>query len=636
MARIHIFKTSFTAGEVSTELAGRGDLTAYDNGAGKLSNIFVLPTGGIYRRAGLRYVDTVFGAGRLVSFEFNTQQVYLMVFREHAIDVFENGVKSTTIASTPWTLAQLKSISWVQSADTLLICHPDVAPQKITRDAIGTWTVSDWVYYDKNNVIFQPHHKFANDAVTLTPSATSGTITLTASAAVFDSIHHVGTRFRVQNKEVEITAVASSTSATAVVKETLTSIIATKDWEEQAFSSLRGWPVAVCFHQDRLVIGGSRDLPNRLWMSKSSDLFNFDLGTGLDDESIEFAILSDQVNAIRVVFSGRHLQVFTSGAEWMVTGDPLTPSIVQIKRQTRVGSPLDRTVRACDVDGATLFVSRIGDELREFLFTDVEQAYQAGDMAMLAHHMVNTPMDQDYDQGRRHLHIVMKDGSMSSLTLFRREKVIAWSRQVTSGNFLSVAMVGNEAYVLINRGGVFMVEVLDNGYNVDSGLKGSVTTSKKTWSGLSHLEGQRVKVVADGAPVADHTVNQGAVTLIEPAMHVEIGLAYAHVIEPLPPTIASLNGGTLGGLYRPISFTFRVRNASTLRLDVGNGFHEVPFKRFGGGILDQSLAPFTGDKTVRAFGWRPGSVKPLWRIEQDTPTPFTLLAVASEISLNGA
>ena len=160
------------------------------------------------------------------------------------------------------------------------------------------------------------------------------------------------------------------------------------DWTEQAFSAARGWPVSVCFHQDRLVIGGSRDLPNRLWLSKSADLFNFDLGEGLDDEAIEFPILSDQVNAIRYVFSGRHLQVFTSGAEWMVTGDPLTPTSIQLFRQTRVGSPVDRTVPPQDVDGATVFVPRAGPQLRAFLFTDTEQAYQASDLALLAHHMM--------------------------------------------------------------------------------------------------------------------------------------------------------------------------------------------------------------------------------------------------------
>jgi hypothetical protein len=191
--------------------------------------------------------------------------------------------------------------------------------------------------------VFSPHFKFTAPAVTLRPSATTGTIQLSASAPVFNA-SHIGSRLRIDGKEVEVTLVFSTVLAQANVKETLTGIAATEDWSEQAFSDAHGWPVSVCFHQDRLVIGGSRDLPNRLWLSKSADLFNFDLGEGLDDEAIEFSILSDQVNAIRHVFSGRHLQVFTSGAEWMVTGDPLTPTSIQLFRQTRIGSRIDRTI----------------------------------------------------------------------------------------------------------------------------------------------------------------------------------------------------------------------------------------------------------------------------------------------------
>lgn len=109
-----------------------------------------------------------------------------------------------------------------------------------------------------------------------------------------------------------------------------------------------------------MVIGGSKSLPNRLWLSKSSDLFNFDLGEGLDDEAIEFAILSDQVNAIKAVVSARHLLVFTTGAEWMVTGQPLTPESIQLSRQTKVGMYTGCYVPPQNVDGATLFVSSGG------------------------------------------------------------------------------------------------------------------------------------------------------------------------------------------------------------------------------------------------------------------------------------
>src|SRR5690606_6540717 len=125
----------------------------------------------------------------------------------------------------------------------------------------------------------------------------SGTVTLTASGALFEAGHD-GTRLQLRGKQVLITSVDSPTVVTVDVIEDLPNADPTIDWAESAFSAVRGWPATVAFHQDRLVIGGSRDLPNRLWFSQSGDLFNFNLGSGQDDEAIEFAILSDQVNAI--------------------------------------------------------------------------------------------------------------------------------------------------------------------------------------------------------------------------------------------------------------------------------------------------------------------------------------------------
>jgi len=633
MARISTNKSNFTAGEISPRLLGRGDLRAYDNGASTLTNVFIHPTGGLSRRAGLRFLDLARGDGRLVSFEFNANQIYLLAFSDLHVDVYRNDVKVADFV-TPWTLAQLAGINWTQSADTLLVVHPDVAPKKITRTSDSAWTVADWTFHATDVRIHQPHHKFSDVDVTLTPSATTGAITLTASASVFDA-SHVGGRLRIVDKEIEITSVTSATVAGATVKETLTAVAATKDWEEQAFSTYRGWPSSVCFHQDRMVIGGSRDLPNRLWLSKSADLFNFDLGGGLDDESIEFAILSDQVNAVRAVFSGRHLQVFTSGAEWMVTGSPLTPANIQLNRQTQIGSPTDRTVPPRNVDGATLFVPRNGAELREFLFTDVEQAYQAADLGMLAHHLLAKTLDQDFDKSRRLFHMVMENGKLATVTIYRAEQVTAWSLQETQGSFRSVAVVGEKTYLLTQRGVTFTIEIFDETMNVDCGLAGTDVTAKTTWSGLDHLEGETVKVLADGAVHADGVVSAGSLTLAQAANTVEIGLGFTHVVEPLPPVASSGGVGKTGGSVRPVAITFRLHQTAALRLDTGRGFQEIPFKRFGTSVLDNQPQPFSGDRTIRAFGWRKDSTKPLWRIEQDTPLNFSLLSISTELSING-
>ncbi|MCB1530918.1 MAG: hypothetical protein H6853_04825 [Rhodospirillales bacterium] len=631
MTRIRQVKTNFTAGEVSPELLGRGDLRAYENGALTLRNLFIFPTGGVTRRAGLSYVDMAAGDGRLVAFEFNTQQTYLLVLTAGQIDVYEAGAKVATLAA-PWPLSEIHQVVWTQSADTLLLVHPDYPPKKFTRSGSGVFSLEEWSFFTEGNVIQQPFYKFAQSEVTVTPSGVSGTITLTASEDVFAPLH-AGTRLRVGGKEVEVTSYNSPTVVSVNVIEDLSGTDATIDWQEQAFSPVRGWPVSVAFHQDRLVIGGSRDLPNRLWFSRSGDLFNFDLGTGLDDESIEFSILSDQVNAIRGIFSGRHLQVFTSGAEWMVTGDPLTPETVQLNRQTRVGSVVERYIPPVTVDGATLFVARNKREIREFLYTDVEQAYQATDLALLSRHIIEEPVDQDFDAIRRLLFLVREDGKFATLTVYRAEQVAAWTLHETAGEVRAVCVVGDDVYLLVKREEIYLIERFEEGLNLDSALTGESATPKTTWSGLDHLEGASVSIIADGTPQTDKTVTGGSVTLDEPASRLEIGLSYTHIIKPLPPSVAEGGGG--GRKTRMIEAIFRLRETQGLRLNVGRGFQDVSLKQFGeDAILDSPPPSVSGDVRVRALGWQKDGADSLWEIEQSLPLPFTLLSVTTELKIN--
>ena len=80
----------------------------------------------------------------------------------------------------------------------------------------------------------------------------------------------------------------------------------------------QGYARSVAFHDQRLIFGGSKDLPNHLFMSQVGEFFNFDVGTGLDDESIQVQIAENQVSEIKSIESFRHLSIFTSEAELYV------------------------------------------------------------------------------------------------------------------------------------------------------------------------------------------------------------------------------------------------------------------------------------------------------------------------------
>ncbi|SDD10768.1 hypothetical protein [Belnapia rosea] len=621
MAQARTLKTSFTAGEVAPALLGRPDLRAYANGARRLRNVVIQPTGGVTRRPGLRHVAMLPGPARLVAFEFNTEQAYLLVLTDGLLTVFiDDGPVAQFPA--PWTAAMLPQLAFTQSADTLLICHPELPPQRVTRTSHVAWTIAPWTF------LREPFHRFASPEVTLTPSAATGSITLGASAALFTAAH-AGIRFRIGGRRVVVTAVVSPTQAIAVVEEALAGTAATADWDEAAFSPVHGWPVTLCFHQDRLVLGGSRDLPNRLWLSRTGDLLNFDPGTGLDDQAIEFSLVSDQVNAIRAVFSGQHLQVFTSGTEWMVSGAPLTPGSIQLDRQTRVGSITARMVPPVDVDGATIFASRSGQGIFEFAYTDLQQLYQANDLGLVAQHLVRDPVSMCYDQRRRLLHVAMADGSLSTLTLYRAEQVTAWTRQETDGAFRALAEIEGTVWAVVERGGTLRLERFDEALGLDAALTGTAATPQDEWLGLSHLEGQVVGVVAEGAPREAALVRNGRVTIDPPATGVQVGLAFRHVIEPLPPDLGTALG-TRAAPVRLVSVTFRLLETASLAVDLGRGAQPVPFRRLDTPMLDAGPAPFSGDVRLRALGWRSDAMRPLWRIEDDAPLPMTLLSVTTD------
>jgi hypothetical protein len=621
MAMGRSVKSSFTAGELGDQLLGRGDLRAFENGARRLRNVFIQPTGGVTRRPGLRHVAMLPGVAKLLSFEFNTEQTYLLVLSDRLLQVFMGDVPVAQLVA-PWTAAMLDNIAYTQSADTLLVVHPGMRPQRITRSSHTAWSIEGW------NFVAEPFHRFVAGGVTLASSATSGVATVVASAPLFQA-GHVGARLRIGLKMLRVTAVASGTSATALIEETLDSTAPTADWDEASFSDARGWPTTVCFHQDRLVIGGSRDLPNRLWLSRSGDLFNFDLGTGLDDQAIEFGLLSDQVNAIRAVFSGRHLQVFTSGAEWMVTGDPMTPASIQLHRQTRIGSATTRIIQPVDVDGSTIFVARSGQAVHEYAYTDVQQAYQANDLALVARHLVQAPVAMAYDQTRRLLHVAMQGGWLATLTLYRTEQVTAWTRQDTQGCFVSLGEIDGTVWCVTERLGRYRLERLDDALAVDAGLTGEANDARTRWSGLEHLPGMTVEVVADGAPRGAALVAGAAVTLDEAATGVQIGLGFTHLIEPLPPQLLAAGGARTGPL-RVVAATFRVLETAALSVDLGRGVAPVPFRRLDTPMLDAGPPRFTGDVTLRGIGWRRDTIQPLWRIEGATPLPMTLLSVTIE------
>jgi hypothetical protein len=231
--------------------------------------------------------------------------------------------------------------------------------------------------------------------------------------------------------------------------------------------------------------------------------------------------------------------------------------------------------------------------------------------------------------------LVRKDGVLVSLTYLDEQNVIAWAKHETDGWFKAVATIpennSDTTYVVVERlvNGVYRKYVESLDYVLlslsDSTIYGASPSAKTHWTGLGHLEGKTVAIVADGSVATPRTVVGGAIDLEIAAKEVAIGLPYTTTIELLHPN-PEVPGGTAQG--RPLSVhevTLMVYETVSCRVngvDVAQGRLKQK--------LDTAPVPFTGNIKLAQIGWSyPNNLK----IEQALPMPFTLLGVVMKVTV---
>lgn len=150
MAELRTYQPSFTAGELSPALWARVDLTKYASGLKTAINLFVHPHGGVSNRAGTEFVREVKDSSkptRVIPFQFNTEQTYILEAGNNYMRVFKNGGIITSggvpfEVATPYPSGVLDQLVLNQENDIAYITHADYAPRKLSRLAEDNWTVA--------------------------------------------------------------------------------------------------------------------------------------------------------------------------------------------------------------------------------------------------------------------------------------------------------------------------------------------------------------------------------------------------------------------------------------------------------------------------------------------------------------
>jgi len=655
MPRTTLALTSFVSGELGAKLDGRTDFAKYSTGCKTLQNFLIHPQGAATRRVGTQFIAEVKDSTkktRLIPFEFSTTQTYILEFGDQYIRFYKDKGQilsggSAYEISTPYLEAELFDIKFAQSADVMYIVHPSHPVQKLSRTGHAAWSLDEVVFTDG------PYLEPNTTAVTMTPSATTGSgITITASVSTFLSTD-VGRLINFSNGYAEITAYTSGTQVTADVKSDFDNTTATVDWKLGAFSTATGHPSAVTFFEQRLVFSGTTAEPQTLYFSKSGDYENMTTGTNADDAMV-YTIASNQVNAIRYLKAQRTLIIGTTGGEFTVSADgtdaAVTPTNITIKRQSSYGTA---NVDAQLAGNAILFLQKAKRKIRELAYNFDVDGYQAADLTILNDIVTKSGINEmAYQQEPDSiLWCVREDGVLAGLTYQRSENVVAWHRHIFGGSFssgnavcesiatISGVLTEDELWVIIKRtiNGATKryVEVFsDFDFDettatdfrfLDSHLTydGAATT---TLSGLGHLEGQTVSILADGATHADKTVSSGSISLDRSTEKAVVGLSYDSILQTMRIEGGAAEGTSQGKTKRISKVVLRL--FETVGVKVGPSLTEletVPF-RTSSDPMDTAVSTLiAGDKEIE---FRDDyNTDGFIFVKQDQPLPLSVLAI---------
>jgi hypothetical protein len=423
-------------------------------------------------------------------------------------------------------------------------------------------------------------------------------------------------------------------------------------------------------------VAATSEQPQTFWASQTADFENMtpdNRDDGNDetveaDDALDYTISADDVNAIRWLSAGEDtLAIGTTGGEWVPSseGAVLTPLDITVRRQTTHGSARITPVR---VGGVVLFAQRSKRKLREFGYSFEVDGYRAPDMTRLSQHITRGGIvEMEYaEEPDALVWAVRGDGQLLSMTYRRDEDVVGWGRHVIGGSFGSGDAVvesitvipgadgagqvqdsspRDEVWLLVKRtidgATARYIEVLErdfedgddqgDAYYADSLITydGSSATSI---TGLDHLEGETVKVWADGAIQADKEVSSGAITLDIAASVVQVGLGYSHTAKPLKIEAGNPAGTAVGKKKRIHGLTLVLLNSHVVKF--GGSTSSLIEKEFRvvSDAMDAAAPLFTGETFVNF----PGDYRTDARIviQSDAPAPFNLIALAPEITIN--
>lgn len=460
------------------------------------------------------------------------------------------------------------------------------------------------------------------EAITISEASATGGI----NAGNLNGSRTVGTI--IDENTYTITAGGSASSAEdggGYVK--VTTHAPTSDWDEQSWSAKRGYPAAVEFHENRLCFGGTIAEPDNIWMSQIGEFFNFDVGDAEDTDSISMVAATGEVNEIRYLVSNRDLQVFTASNELYIPtylNQAITPTNAQIRKQTPYGV---EHVEPMSIDGATIFVQNNGKIIREYIYTDTEEAYTATSVSTIASHLINAPtylavVHSGFGLPDSYAALTLEDGDMTLFSSNRAEKRASWSRVTTNGRLGSVCAIEDRLFVnAYDSENKLQLCEFRGDIGLDFYLYGAIGSNVVDVSALYNHNDVVDVIATDGTTLSSlgqFTVNSSN----QVDMSAHSGSGYTHIyagkkftakIVTNPIDVSAGNGPTTGEIRGITNVVVDMKNTRSAKIN------SRPLVTTSG---------FTGKKEFRLLGY---DRNPQVTIEQDHPLDMQINGLIAEL-----
>ena len=689
---------------------------------------------------------------RLIPFEFNNQQTYILEFGNLYVRIRKHNSSVYIEKTTPYTEEDVENLDYIQKGDVLFLVDGKHPPKQLERHSDISWEFNDYEYtggpfkeqdkditgyfdYDNGDYLvetsgysfqasdvgkvfnietyFKAQTLYENNAGTgsktsstvlvgsswsfVTAGTWQGTVTIEISddnvnwrdykvmsstiangkgsynanlTGDFDKIVFLKITTNLTNNDYfqytfqsigfyenvsfKILEKVTANKAKIQLEEFANSVVTYSNnyatsanaeplqasaWEDGAY------PKHITFYQDRLVFANSRNYPFSIWATETSNYYSFKIHSELlDSDSIQTNVVGDGLNEITALVSLMSLIAFTENGVfrtgidvWNATGD------FALTRQSRGGSA---SIRPVTIDNSCIYVKPTKDAIKDFYYQYQIDAYAGDQLDILARDMFENKKIKEitYQEQDKTIWVLFEDGKLVYCCYMKEQEVLGWNEFETDGKVVSIATIMSDfndtLFLAIERNGKIFIEKLDKRFNSKEVqdqifLDSAVVFTKggeyfNTVTGLNHLEGQVVNVLADGFVIDGLVVVSGTITLPNFYQKAIVGIPYETKVETLDINYMGNGNATFGDKRKVVSATIQFIDSCDCKIGTSNGpLDEVIFR------TDEPLGTPTPLKTLKKDINLTSSHNEEEHIVivQDKPLPFTVCAINQKVSM---